>query len=833
MSFADCIRGKGASKLIRGEHAEEAAKFYEATLGELRRSMPEGDAQAIAAKKTSDRYEGSISRDRLNIVRQQAANSRNLESARGAFKDDLAGGVRATIVADDLATSFKKRSLGTDSVDRRIAAVRNQAVSGWVTGVTAFHEKGIVFKSQNVAGMENMVRELFGEASGDATARKAAEEFARVSDWLAERFNAAGGGIAKREDWRLPQSHDAIRVAASTLEDWKAFVVPLLDRSRMLDHETGLPLSDDKLNFLLGNAYDSIRTHGYSDLVAGTGGGQRRVSDRHNDPRLLSFKDGDSWLAYHNKFGKGNPFNAVVDHFDRMSRDIALLEKMGPDPERGFQFLLDTANKEYKAAGKSFSESRIRNAWEAVSGQGNQPDGMTLPFTNRPVADLADSARQWITSATMGGAAIASAFGDPVLGAHARLFYDLPVTSLVMDYLRLLNPLDKSHRQFAAHLGLGAELWTSSALGARRFMATTNGESWGAKAANTVLSLSGLNILNQTGQHAFGLRFTGAMGEHVKAGGSFETLPEFFRERLTEHGVGPQEWALISKAELDTHRWAGQDMAFVRPMNVAKLEGGVEAASKLHSALINGMEMASPMGSAGVRSDLIGATRRGTLGGEMLRFQMMFKQFPGIVLNNHLGRAWANPAIGRKMGTWPARIATLGSFVAATTVAGAFTIQVRSLARGKDLANMDPTSEEGRKFWMSAMLQGGAFSFFGDIMQAASTSKGGRLLEYAGGPLATYTTQAAKAVSDLVEKNDPGQLVELGRKIQPGSNLWYTTLAAQRLVYDQIRAQVDPNAALDFRRMESASRRYTGQGFWWRPGQTAPERAPQAEVLGQ
>lgn len=47
-----------------------------------------------------------------------------------------------------------------------------------------------------------------------------------------------------------------------------------------------------------------------------------------------------------------------------------------------------------------------------------------------------------------------------------------------------------------------------------------------------------------------------------------------------------------------------------------------------------------------------------------------------------------------------------------------------------------------------------------------------------------------------------------------------------RLIFDELEAAIDPNAARSFRMIEQRARREYGQRFWWRPGTPAPQRAP-------
>ena len=56
--------------------------------------------------------------------------------------------------------------------------------------------------------------------------------------------------------------------------------------------------------------------------------------------------------------------------------------------------------------------------------------------------------------------------------------------------------------------------------------------------------------------------------------------------------------------------------------------------------------------------------------------------------------------------------------------------------------------------------------------------------------------------------------------------LLYARLAMERLIFDELEAAIDPNAAQSFRMIENRARRDYRQTFFWRPGTPAPQRAP-------
>ncbi len=85
----------------------------------------------------------------------------------------------------------------------------------------------------------------------------------------------------------------------------------------------------------------------------------------------------------------------------------------------------------------------------------------------------------------------------------------------------------------------------------------------------------------------------------------------------------------------------------------------------------------------------------------------------------------------------------------------------------------------------------------------------------------------------LAEAKNAGR--ELSRFVEanmPGRSLWYGRLAMERLIFDELEAAIDPNAAKSFRRIEQGARRDYGQRFWWRPGTTLPRRGPDLGAVG-
>lgn len=219
--------------------------------------------------------------------------------------------------------------------DMRI--VMSELARGKVMGDLSRTSRWVGSRKQQ-ARMDNMVRELFGEASDDPTAKAMAQAWQKVSDDLRIRFNAAGGAVPKLEGWGLPQSHDPLALLGDGTTGRKVWIdymmqEGVLDRDRTVHPLTKQRLSDTELRAALEDIWLKITTDGWSNKdVTSQPPGKGALYTQHMDHRFLHFKGADAWLSYAKKFGNPDPFAAMMGHISIMSRDIAHMEVFGPNP---------------------------------------------------------------------------------------------------------------------------------------------------------------------------------------------------------------------------------------------------------------------------------------------------------------------------------------------------------------------------------------------------------------------------------------------------------------------------------------------------------------------
>jgi len=136
------------------------------------------------------------------------------------------------------------------------------------------------------------------------------------------------------------------------------------------------------------------------------------------------------------------------------------------------------------------------------------------------------------------------------------------------------------------------------------------------------------------------------------------------------------------------------------------------------------------------------------------------------------------------------------------------------------------------KFWGAAFLQGGALGIYGDFLYSVNQTRygSGPLEALAGptmGPILEFgIVQPLTAAKKSLEGKDThlaAQMVQDIKGFVPGSNVWYTKAALDHLIWQNVLESLSPGYLATMR--ERTQREY-GQDWWWRPGETAPERAP-------
>ena len=672
-----------------------------------------------------------------------------------------------------------------------------QYLSQWATGLELFRTKGFgVFKNEE--GLNKFVRAVYGEVIDDPDIMKAAKEWVQVTENLRTKFNEVGGSINKNEDWLFPQHHDMKTVNKATLKEWKEYITPLLDRSKMTD-DLGKPLDDAQLSEALDVVYETIVSGGMNkakDFTAPRGLGTK-LSRRGSEERFLYFENADGWINYQNKFGRGDTLTTLTDYIQAKASDIAMVEVMGTNPKNMFLAVKAYAEKQMLKDGKKMSNlsSQVLDwNYKAISGEANAGVMTTL-------ADGFQGLRN-IEIASKLGFAVISSITDAWSTAQTAYFNKFSGIKVLKRHIQNLAATavnGKEYRKNLARMGFIVDTTIGRAHAGNRF-ADSYGTGWTAKTAEAVLRFSGLEVWTQSMRKAFSMEFSALLADNFKK--SFDELD--FKEVLERYGITKKDWDTFRKAdgaELDINGHKFSDLT-------------KDPSNKFHFMVLSEGEFATPTIDARTQAITQVGTERGTIPGQAVRSIMQIKSFPISVMQQHWTR-------GMAQATGMGRVAYLGSFAAGMTMMGAASTQLYELATGKEPRPMDA------KFWGAAFMKGGAGGIFADLTFANPNKYGKSWLESLLGPslgtaqdIRDFTYGNIVEASKGEETNVLGDFAKLVENITPG--VWQTQLFMDSM-FDQWRLQVDPKYQSTLDRMVRQRQTEYGQEYWWQPGETPSE----------
>jgi len=798
-NLKDCIEAAVATGKISDEEAQDLARRIDQYQDQI---VLRGEVSPEAALSEAEQAVLKAKGAELALKKRQARlQAVALHKITNQVQDHPAGvkvGVMSLLVKDVGSRA------AYSNIDARGNAILATYHAKFAEAMDKFRTKNLGF-SQDVDGLRNMVRELFNSPTGDSTAASMAKIWSDTAEMARVRFNRAGGAIPKREDWGMPQWHDPVRVSRVSKENWIDGIKDKLDRNKMLD-DAGLPINDMQLEQMLARSYDEIATDGLASMTPGRMGGSK-LANRHRDHRTLPFKTADDWLEYHDNFGHADLYATLTDHLSSMANDTAKLEILGPNPQASWRYMRDMALKD--AEGEGLDMALLDSVWRVVSGEANQTKSVKL-------ADFMQSVRSLLVASKLGGAML-SAVSDTAFLKKTSSFNGIPATKVFQRMSSLLNPANEADRLTAVKMQLTADAWANHALAANRFTEVT-GAGFSAKIADFTMRASMLSAWTDAGRKAFGMEFQSLLGD--MQGKALAELPQELQGAFKRYGITGDDWEIMRATDPLTHKGVN----FFSPeklMERADLDESkrISLATKLQEMIITEMDFAVPMPDARVRAITTGGLPRGSIMGEITRGVGMFKSFPITVIATHLYRGALQEGISDKA-------KYLAGITIGTTVMGLVAMQMKEVSRGKEPRDMtDP------KTWGAAFLQGGGAGIYGDFLTSDANRFGGGPLDTSLGPMYALGEDAFKLTLGNVQQglrgddmNLGGDIINFARQYTPGGSLWYTRLAYERMVLDQLQKAADPNAGARFRRIQQRRAKDYNQSYFWKPGETAPGR---------
>lgn len=817
MSFENCIN---TNEFLSKKQKEDLLKKYDEAKSRYGKSMGDTQAAAMAANELVGTEMARLTQKKLNtindILNWQETGAR-LDARTAAWASDKAQAGKVGGVLFDTPEALAARE-HLERINTKQVSLANSYKTMIGDVIEKFRSKAAGLK-QDVEGFKPIMRALLGDSSVTGDARSMGDGIRAVFSALEARYKAAGGIMGKVENY-FPQAHNAYLVKKMGYAAWKDLLMDTIDINKMTDIDTGLPMNWNKLATILPKLYDGIISNGLNELEEAAAKGVTRanrgasgLAQRRAYSRFFHFKDADAFMAYNRVAGYGDDalFGMMLNHIDRMARDISILENMGPKPENTIARML----MRVEAGGAGAQKAKtIQGMYDTLVGR-NSFNG-ELPMWYRAL----EGTQHWLRSTLLGSAPV-SALGDSFFTAFSARMNGIPATKALGQWFKLLNPASETDRMIARqHIAI-ASAASGASLKAAKF-ADDTGKSgilpWLAGFTNRA---SGLAHMTDGARQALPMSTAAFLHNAKLDGTAWADLPDAMKEAFKRWDMGEDDYAKMMSVDATEFENGAK---FMLPEDLARA-GHLDTAEKYENWLTD-MSLAASneprlLTRAITTGAIMGQAQKGTLLRGTASTLAMFKSYGLTVILNHLLPSLRHAATAR--GT--DRLSRIAPLLIGTTVMGAAAVQARQILTGKEPKDMDDY-----KFWQAALLQGGGGGIFGDFLFSDQSRFNSGFATTVAGPVVGLASDIARALKGNFDKAlDDGQeskflsdIYQLARRNIPAVKLWYTRLLMERLLLDQGERMIDPLFDERMNRIESKMQRDTGQQFWWRPGDTTP-----------
>lgn len=772
-----------------------------------------------------------------SLAKQDIQNWRNLSDADKLTKagEFVAQDIQAQlkrkhkIAAQDILTQNKNLALldhptlsASEVVDRMVAPHGDmsgiQSIDSKARAIASIYRGELVDFYTNIKGglgvftdadlVQKIVRERFGDSTGDPLAKQISDKMGEVFENMRERFNRSGGDIGKLDDWGLPQTHSLEKIVLAGKQAWVQRAEGLIDTSKYV-HEDGSFYSQQEIRELLEYSYDTLSSNGANKTEIGrqSFGGNSKVTSRHSESRVLHFKDAESWMEYQSEFG-GMPFVDLVEaHINGLSKDIALVENLGSSPRNSMRILMDAAEqkdwqKGLDADTTAKSRKRAQTMFDEFTGQ-NTPQSEVL-------ANLGLAYRSMNVGAMLGGTTISSATDQAMIAKTASV-HGIAFRKTFGELLTQLNPKNKEDRELAHSLGLATEeMLGSIARWSDDGLTSVHGKSQklarvSSGIASQVMRVSGLNALTAASKVGFSKMLMEKYGR-LSRSKAWADLDATDRELMEKTGLSERAWEVMRLADPVVDRKGNQLMSarsiYQIPDDKLKAFGDPqkvrdEVASQFQAHLLDEQGMAVVEAGLRERTWMSPGTRKGTGMGEIMKSMLQFKSFSASFLMRHGSRTMAQQGIKGKA-------AYAIPLVAMTTVLGGLVVQLKEIANGNDPAEMWDgekwyTLGADSDFLKRSFVAGGGLPVLGDILVAGTDTSGRDAGDFISGPfgsdfktILSLTVGNATQAANGIETNAGNEAFRFLKGKIPAQNLWYTKAATNRMIFDEMQDIIAP-----------------------------------------
>ena len=776
--------------------AEEVFNEFEYTQALTKRNMAEANMKAL------DQYE--------KIIDAVALSEGKLDAAQGA---------KALLVGIQEYSKIARNSIGAkqDTIEvveltRLYQAINKLGDDAW---------------NQFTKGDFDL--ELKKAMKGEIVEVGMVKEIAQIlknsqAEWR-QRLNDLGANIGELDDWITKTTHNTEKMGnASKLSKivgdnriaWREYIRGRLDLPRTFAGVTD-PM---KIDEILDGIYDSLMAndhlkHGGTNSIYGS----RNIGNRLNASRVLHFKDAEARHQYDRMFGEPSLKESVLENLSNSSRNIALMQELGVNPQATFEKVLALLRKKYK----SENPELVRNLnFENFKNEFAEIDGSINGVGNTTLAKVGMTIRALQSMGKLGFAAVTS-IGDLAQYMSTTNFQG---RGFLSGFREAINSLFKTQDQAAMSV-----LSVTSNSVAGSFQANKYGASmdtWGTmgKLQNMFFKYNSLNrwISSLKSGMTVGLAHHYGMLADTK----FLDLSARERNLITLYGIDEGKWNMlrsIKTLDVETRRYLTAEGVNEISDNAIKSYVGRKISQReirnfkkdlemtWRNVLVDQAMHGTPEPDAAVRAFMNQGQKKGTGAGEGLRFIGQFKSFPMTIWKKIIGREMKSYGKEVLEETPFARVTGLTSLMLLSTVFGYIAMSAKDILRGRS-----PRDPEKKEVLIQALIQGGGLGIYGDfIVGELQNEYGGGTFDSLLGPTAGDITKMVSMVKSIME----GDALKTGKKFQlfaegniPFLNMYYSKAAYDYIIGYQIKEFLDPGF---FARMENKHQEKRGQSYFLKP----------------
>lgn len=828
-NWRDCV-GLAMGRPIKDEEARALEQRFAAARDRARFAGEAFDDATIALKITQEiAVEKALAK--RNVLLNQLAYRSALDYTsrfgdKGLALRALLGGINEVVEGGRLSIDAQHNAIFREYLGGMLADLRKAGAESGQDLLGYMNAGGF----RRDPAVELAIRkELRGESSGDAAAKKIAEVMNKWLDAARLRENRAGSWIGHLDDYGGAQTHDArkvFRAAGKTpktpeareaaFQAWRDFVLPLIDVART---SASLGRSGASPEVALRDVWNAISADRWDTAAGGefTGLhhyiGPGNLGKRESASRVIHFKDATAAQAYNDRFGNGSLVEGIIHRLEKSARATALMETLGPNPEAMLDRLRRDLAKELQGQGDAKAARALGG--KHIDALFAEVSGATRSADNKDLAAWGSGLRA-LESMTKLGAATLSSIGDLATVAGELRYQGKGFLESWRDAFAGLvrGRGDAETRQIAELVGVGFEGVVGGVMS--RFHSTDGALGGTARLLNLFFRFNGLNWWTDAHKTTAGLVTARYFAQH--AGTAWTSLPAATTRLLTQYGIDRDGWNIIRKGAVKE----ANGTEFLTPHAVRALPPELlseraaqtgrtvtqeldRLATAYQALMVDRADFAVPTPGAQERAWMLlnSGAERGTVLGEALRFVMQFKAFPLAMISKTLGREAFSRA-GESGGA----LVRMGEMILQLTVMGYLAQTAKDLVRGKNPA--DPTNINT---FYRAMTQGGGLGIYGDFVLGEHDRFGRSPADTALGPVFGTAGDLVKLVNKSVRGDlDAPGAIRFAVQNTPFLNLFYARPALDYFVLHPLYESMKPGY---ISRMEHESQKRYGQDMWW------------------